>query len=198
MGASPFSLPSSNSLARWSRQAGESGGIARRQPAARLCAASAERVVRGSRVRFGVHNGDDCVVEAAPRAHQGVSSRWRSWWRSPARSSQDGLPGRRMMAFRSCGEAFRQILRGKRLPCRNPPGSRFPATVGIRRRGLRIERCGPPWCNAGWGRRPAGSRAGSCRSRAAPESTARTVQPSAAERTVAARRDAGLIMPGPM
>ena len=57
----------------------------------------------------GVHDGDDGIVEAAPRLIQGVPSRWRSRWRSPARSSQDGLPGRRMMAFRSSANRSVQI-----------------------------------------------------------------------------------------
>ena len=51
-----------------------SGGIARRQPLARQMSDCARQAPRGLSARrvVGVHDGDDGVVEAAPRAHQCV------------------------------------------------------------------------------------------------------------------------------
>ena len=58
---------------QWSRQDGEPGGIARRQPLARQMSDCDRQPPRGLSARRvgGVHDGDD-DVEAAPRGHQCV------------------------------------------------------------------------------------------------------------------------------
>ena len=86
-------------------------------------------------------------------------SRWRSRWRSPARSSQDGVPGRRMITFR-------QILHvAGSLACTGPCFRQEPAAIGpafrhcveivfVARGCERIEHVDLQGCKAGWrGRR---------------------------------------------
>ena len=77
------------------------------------------------------------VSSRLPLALIKVCSRWRSWWRSPARSPRDGLPDRCMMAFRSSAKRSARsfmLAAASRAPVRasgrNPSGSgQAPGTV---------------------------------------------------------------------
>ena len=109
------------------------------------CGLSKDRVV-------GVHDGDDGVVEAAPRAHQGVFQMEKPV-AEPGAVVAGRVAGQAHDRIPQFGEAFRQILMwaaASRAPVRasgrNPPGSgRAPGMVSNSpavERGVRVSNIG--------------------------------------------------------
>ena len=174
-GASPFSLLSSNSHCALVEEGRKVVGMA-------YLRSSPPGLAPANQGRFESPRPVSCDHRAAsfasamaimtssrlPLALMSVFSKWRSRWRSPARSSQDGLPGRRMIAFRSSAKRSARFLHvASSLACAGPCFRQEPAGIGPASRPCveivfvawgceRIEHVGLHGCKAGW-------RGGSCR-----------------------------------